>query len=206
MAKQAANPEVYEDPLEKMTRRVHDAVRRVVNDQLPGASEHVDNTPDIKAWIAKQSARAAQAMRDLDEILLDQAVGAWMKSWERVNEILAEEYRAKNTDPTLWELRYVKWMKISYIAFDSPLGPFRLYPRRPAQRPPLPHWYTAAEMIDILTSPGILATLEQFKALPVRPDSFALPTTGEQDLVVDITQQPMVVHAVVGRPYARYRE
>jgi hypothetical protein len=189
----------------RMAKRLREAVNRVVDAHLPGASEYADNNPTIKAWIDKQAARAKQAVDDRDEILFDNAIGTWAKAWERVNELLAEEYRAKTPQPELWELRYVKWMKINSITFTSPHGDFVLYPRPPKWPPTDARWFTADEMIDMVSTPGIAASIAAFGGLPVRPESLTKPVTGEQDLVVDLTvRNEPAIRAIVGRPYARY--
>lgn len=154
---------------------------------LPEFDAKKAGDPKIAKYIADQEGRIAAAVRDADEIVFETTIGSWLKACYRVNEIIADEYRAANPDPATWELRYFKWMtRVQYILFESPLGEFAIVPRR-GRRVPAKHWYTADEMIGILGNPAIGETIKMLGTLPVRPESLPGPAEGEKHLHIDAT-------------------
>lgn len=170
---------------------------------LPEFETRRDADPKIVKWLADQEARILAAIRDCDEILFEQATGAWQKANNRVNELVAEEYRKQHSDPEIWELRYVKWMvRVQYIAVTCPKGDFLIYPRRPAKRPSLPNWYTVDEVIDML-HPTTVAAIQLSDRLPIRPESLGKPKPGEKHLHVHIEDKQVSLRFDCGEvPYA----
>lgn len=170
-------------------------------ENLPEFATHVASDEKIDRWLKDQIARMDAAIRDTDEVLFDQASGAWLKAAQRVNEIIAEEYRQAHPDAESWDLRYFKWMtKIKFIRFESPLGEFYLVPRRPQIRPKAQHWYTADEMIDML-HPMAAKTIQAFGVLPVRPETLAGPRPGEAHIHITPGGDPPIkfdLHGLYG--------
>jgi hypothetical protein len=163
------------------------AVEAQLEVDLPGFAGLFEQDPKISPWIATQEDRITAAIRDVDEVLFEQALGAWAKAHARVNEMLAEQYRATHSDPELWELRYIRWMaKVHYIVFASPRGEFLLYPRRPTRRPAVVHWYTVEEMIDML-HPNAIALMALSDTMPGRPElASKKPGPNEKHLQVHV--------------------
>jgi len=177
----------------KMMVRFWTTAMRIESERLPGWGAFLDGDEKANRYLTQREQVILDTYRDEDEILFGQAVEAWEKVWERVNERLAERYRKENKDPDLWELRYIKWMKITYIHFTSEKGDFYLLPRRPRKKPRVEHWYTVDEMLDML-HPTIAAALTMSDVLPPRPGSLKGPSRGEKYLVVDCTGPEMKVH------------
>lgn len=170
------------------------ATREQSMHELPEFDAKVDADPKAKNWIEKQLIRIGQSIKDDDEILFEEAVGTWVKACERINELIAEDYRQANTDPTLWDLRYVRWMtRLTFIKFGSPMGEFYLVPRMPRTRPKAEFWYTVDEMVDML-HPTTAAAIAAFGKLPARPSSLRRPEDGEKHLHVDLTGDTPQVH------------
>ena len=148
-------------------------------DRLPGWEACFAKEPKIKPWIESLEERVQNAIRDEDRVHFEKELGALVKAWNRVNELIAEEYRAEHPDPADWELRYVKWMKLVYIKFDSPLGEFCLVPRPPRRQPKVDTWYTVDEM-QALLRPEIAEFIKSVGVLPKRPEGLKPPGPGEQ--------------------------
>lgn len=183
MAWNERRPPATSESLEERRRSIV-AAQEATN--LPEFQFRVDADPAMGKWIVEQVSRMDAAIRDIDEVLFDQAAGAWQKAAHRVNEIIAEEYRVAHPDVELWDLRYFKWMtRVTFIKFDSPFGEFYLVPRKPRVQPKTMYWYTADEMIDML-HPQVAHTIKTFGVLP---DKRAVPKLkpGEQIIHVDAT-------------------
>lgn len=151
-------------------------------DQLPGFEECLDQYPSIKKSVDAAWALMEGAIKDDDVVRFEGAADQWIEACHHINELVAEAYRLANTDPELWELRYVKWMThLTYIRCESLLGTFYIVPRRPRIRPKAPYWYTADELADML-HPAIAQVLSFAGALPVRPDSVRAPGRDEKVL------------------------
>ncbi len=179
---------------ETLVTRTMSAIRETILESLPGVEAYLSREMKAGAWVAEQEAKMASALRDNDRILTERAFNTWRKAIERVNEILAEEYRQAHPDATLWELRYLKWMtKVQYVRFESPLGEFFVLPRMPLKRPKAAHWYTVDEMIDML-HPSVSATILAFSALPVRPGAVPKVGPGEKVLHIDATGPQVEMH------------
>lgn len=182
-------------PADLMRTRADAVMREQLDEALPGFDEYLKNDTKAAGWLAEQEAKIKQAVRDEDDILLERALGSWVKAVGRVNEILAEQYRQANPDAAGdgWELRYVKWMtKVKYIRFECPLGEFYVVPRMPTRRPKATHWYTVDELIDML-HPTVAETIKAFGSLPVRPDSLPGPGPSEKHLTFDATGPEVVM-------------
>lgn len=177
---------------EVLDARFRAALDRIASERLPGSEAFFDRDSKALKVINDRLERVQSAIRDEDEVIFERALPGLVRAWGRVNEILAEKYRAANEDPTRWELRYIKWMKIKFIKFGSPLGDFYLVPRRPKKKPRVKHWYTADEMIDMLT-PGVAETIKAFGSLPVRPESLEGPDIGERHMHIDLTGDEAVI-------------
>jgi hypothetical protein len=182
-------------PADLMRTRVDAVMREQLDEALPGFDEYLKNDSKAAGWLAEQEAKIKQAVRDEDSILLERALGSWVKAVGRVNEILAEQYRQANPSAAGdgWELRYVKWMtKVKYIRFECPLGEFYVVPRMPTRRPKAAHWYTVDELIDML-HPIVAETITAFGALPARPGSLPGPGPNEKHLTFDATGPEVVM-------------
>jgi hypothetical protein len=171
-------------------------------ERLPGWESCLAGDPKIESWIADLSVRIENAIRDEDAVRFEKELSSVSKAWWRVNQIVAEAYRKENLDPELWELRYIKWMRITFIKFDSPMGEFYLVPRTPSRKPKAEHWYTVDEMLDML-HPNVVRVIEIAGKLPVRPDSLPGPKRGEYHLHIDATG-PTVKTYTVDHKGARY--
>jgi len=147
--------------------------------KLPGWDDRYAQDPKIRAYITGLHAALSNAIRDDAVFDFKKTIGSIIKSWERVNELLAEAYRATHPDPETWELRYVKWMPLTYIHFDSPHGEFCLVPRRPRGTMPAPRWYTVDEMLEML-EPGVAQVITIFGAWPNNHLVLKPPGPGEQ--------------------------
>ena len=179
-------------------QKLRDVVNHVVTNELPGSLELVERTKDVGDWIDKQRGRIEQAIRDDDDSLLDRGLGAYVKAWERVNELLAEEYRLKYTDPARWELRYVKWMKLQYLRFACELGDFYLVPRPPVRKPKAKHWFTVDEVLAMFEHQVTIDMVHVFASLPIRPESLIKPASGETDWHITINSSGATVRAIRG--------
>ena len=183
---------------ERMSIRMDTALRTIEEMRLPGWEAFFRKDAKAKKYTDEQESRSQRAFRDGDEILFEKASRAWVRSWERVNEILAEDYRTTNKDPRNWEIRYIKWMtKITYIKFDSPMGEFYMLPRKPRRKPKVETWYTADEML-VMLHPGTAATIKTFGIFPSRPNSLSGPGANEKHLLVNLTGPEMAVRYNLG--------
>lgn len=163
------------------------AERLVISERLPGWEAFLAKDSNAQKYCEEQLARIEDSIRDDDAVRFERAVGSWRKAWQRINEILAEEYRQANEDPDLWELRYVKWMKkLDYIRLDSPYGEFFIVPRKPRRKPKVDRWYTVDEVIEML-NPVITSLIVEGKRLPIRAEALRNPGPGEKHLVMDFT-------------------
>lgn len=174
----------------------------VAEEKLPGVDELLESDEAAAGWIREQEHRIWSSIRDLDEILFERSLASWIRGWEKLNEIVAEDYRKTHPGPETWELRFIKWMKIKFIHFESEkLGSFYLVPKRPKRRPRAEHWYTVDEMLDML-HPNIAATINTFGCLPARPESLEGPERGEKHLTIDLTdpEEAVVAFTVPGGP------
>jgi hypothetical protein len=168
---------------ENVSERLIAEVQRAFRDQeyLPGFDAFIEKHPEATKWLDEQCFRMDKAIHDNDPVLFERALGSWAKAVERVNELVAEEYRQAHSDPLTWELRFFKWMaRVKWMKFDCALGEFYVVPRPPAsgRKPKAKYWYTADEMIDML-QPGVAIAIKGFQQLPTRPDSLPGPDTGE---------------------------
>lgn len=170
--------------------------------KLPGADHMAGQVEEFARWMGEQLEKVELAIRDEDEVLFERSLASWMKGWERLNEMVAEEYREETPNPESWELRYLKWMKIAFVKFESEVfGLFYIYPRRPKRRPQARQWYTADEMIDILENPATLAAINTFGAMPARAEDLKGPARGEKHLTVDFTGDvPVMAYTFDGGP------
>lgn len=179
-------------PAESLTDRAARLMADTFMDALPGHADFLARESRASQWIDEQEAKIRTAIAGDDLALLDRALGTWVKAINRVNEILAEEYRQAHPDPATWELRYIRWMsKLTYIRFDSPLGEFYLLPQKPSRRPKVERWYTVDEMIAML-HPAVAATINIFGVMPPRPDALLPRAAGDHILHLDATG-PQVV-------------
>lgn len=170
----------------KMAEEIYCAELKMQSERLPGWEAFLNSDEKAAKYIEGYNERIETHFRDSDFVLLSRALGSWSKAWGRVNEILTETYLSENRDPELWELRYIKWMKIVYIHFESKRGDFYLLPRRPRKKPRVEHWYTVDEMLDML-HPAISAAIQLSDIMPIRPELLSGPKQGEKHLVVDYT-------------------
>ncbi len=179
---------------EELTARWGRIVGAQEKEKLPGFNEQRSLDPKIVDWLETQEQRVRKSIADVDELLFEKAVDTWLKACARVNEIVANAYRASHPDSETWELRYLKWMTgINHIKFDSSMGEFWLYPRRPRRRPETTNWYTVDEMIDMLDNSAIVHAIKTFGKLPGRPEELSRPGVDEKHAHVDLTQEPAQV-------------
>lgn len=195
-----------EHQAETLSTRTMRAIRDMILEALPGLDAYIIRNPKAASWIAEQEGKIDAALLDADRILTERAFNSWKKAIERINEILAEEYRQAHPDAEMWELRYLKWMtKVQYLRFESPLGEFFVLPRLPTKRPKAAHWYTADEMIDML-HPSVSATILAFGILPVRPSAVPKAGAGDKVLHIDATgPQVEMRYEMQGVPDGRER-
>jgi len=177
-----------ESPLTKETLRLRlqADIERFHSERLPGWEALLSNNPKISGYLEELKVRVENSIRDVDGVRFEKEVKSIEKAWNRLNELLAEDYRKANADPELWELRYIKWMKVSFIKFGSPRGDFYLVPRPPSRKPKAEHWYTVDEMMTFVR-PEITALLNMSDQLPLRPDVLKPPGPGEKVLHIDAT-------------------
>lgn len=171
---------------ERLKLRLQQELATIGEGRLPGWEAFFASDPKIKAWMDDLHQRIDNAMRDEDDVRFEKEMASITKAWGRVNELVAEDYRKKNEDPSTWELRFIKWMKIAFIKFDSPLGEFYLVPRQPKRRPKAAHWYTVDEMLTFLRPP-IAELIKMSGKLPGRPEDLKPPGPGEQVIHIDAT-------------------
>lgn len=150
-------------------------------EKLPGFMDFVRSSESAKDTFHKRFADLERAAKDGDKILYDDAHNSFRAAWWRVNEIIAENYRKENEDPELWELRYIKFMKVKFIKFESDLGEFYLVPFEPKKQPKSKYWYTVDEMVAMCEEAGKFKKLmECFGQLPARPEKIPPPPRGEK--------------------------
>lgn len=171
---------------ERLKLRLQQETSRIHDERLPGWETIFSSNPKIGAWIGELQTRIENSIRDEDEIRFEKEIASIEKAWNRLNELVAEDYRQRNTDPEFWELRFIKWMKVSFIKFDSPMGEFYLVPRTPSTKPRAEHWYTVDEML-VLVRPELAELHRMSGALPKRPDYLKPPGPGENVLHIDAT-------------------
>lgn len=165
----------------------------IEEEMLPGAQLMADGDDDVTDWLRELEHRIRSAIADEDEVLFERSLASLIRAWERINELIAEEYRERETDPEQWELRYVKWMKIKFIRFESPeFGTFYVVPQRPRRKPRTNRWYTVDEMIDML-HPTVSAAIKTFGELPSRPEDVPGPAPGEKHMQIDLTGPKPVI-------------
>lgn len=187
--------EVSPDEIAKrLINRAKEVQRRIEENKLPGADEFVAANPKARSFISEHRSRAERALRDRNEVNLEDALAQLVRGWNHVNVTLAEEHRGERGEPETWDLRYVKWMKLEYIRFDSPRGEFYLYPRKPRRSPKVDRWYTVDEMLNML-KPGVTAAIKIFDVLPCRPERLPGPERGERFLHVDMSGDEFSVKA-----------
>lgn len=177
------------------------AIEKQTEVNLPELEAHLAAAPDKARKHADHLHRMSVAVRDADEVNLEKSINEWVNLCRDINETIAEAYRVAQTDPEMWELRYVRWMtRVTFIRFESPYGEFFVVPQKPRKNPRAKYWYTVDELLDLLT-PGVAATIKAFGQLPARPESLAGPKPGEQHLHVDLTgDKPVIKADTHGRP------
>lgn len=167
--------------------------------RLPGWEAFVVSDQKAIDFITKQEEGMRRGLVDDDEVLYEKFEKGYREAHRRVNNIIAEKYREQNRDPEMWELRYLRWMSIEYVKFNSPYGTFFVFPLPPRRRPKVPYWYTAEEMIGIMSS-GAGAIAAAFEQLPARPESLsAKPGIGEEFMTIDFTGSEVKTTCVRGR-------
>lgn len=169
---------------ETLLLRLQEETTRFHSERLPGWETFLAGDSRISAYLDDLQQRVKNAIRDADGVRFEKELKSIEKAWNRLNEIVAEDYRKTHEDPNLWDLRFVKWMKIAFIKFGSPRGDFYLVPRMPSRLPKAAHWYTVDEMLTFVR-PEIAALLEMSDQLPQRPDILVPPGPGENVLHVD---------------------
>jgi hypothetical protein len=162
-----------------LEQALHEELDKIAANRLPGWEACFVKDPKIGQWLDTLDKRIRNAIRDEDRVRFERELHSIIKAWERINELVAEDYRAKNPDPEQWELRYVKYMKIQYMRFDSPLGEFYVVPRTPRRKPKAEHWYTVDEMLAML-HPPVVELIKFANSMPKRPESLSPPGPGEQ--------------------------
>lgn len=182
----------------RMTNLFIRAAAKVQKERLPGWEAFIATNADASKHIKNTETNILTRFSDEDEVLFTKDLGSWVRSWGRVNEVLAEQYRKENINPNEWQLRYIKWMKIVYIRFESEKGEFYLLPRRPSKKPRVKHWYTVDEMLDMLI-PEVSSILSMSDELPLRPGSEGKPPPGEKHLHIDFTGKKTSVRYELGR-------
>jgi len=170
----------------ELRERLERELARLKADLLPGWEAFFVSNPRVKEWTDAVAAKVQVAIRDEDRTRFDKAMPDVVQAWERINERLAEAYKSTVTDPELWELRYVKWMKLSYIRFESPLGELYLVPRRTSKRPVGVQWCTVDEMLDWV-HPTVAAVINMSGKWPPRNLELKPPAVGEQVIRIDAT-------------------
>lgn len=187
-------------PKSRMDLIVRSFVDRTIETLLPGAEDLVASDTRMSDWICRQWGRVRQALAAGDEVFLENALGTWVKAWTRVLEILAEDYRKTHLVPEEWELRYFKWMNKVHLRCTGKIGTFLIYPHRPRNPPRGVAWYTAADMLEIVSGPpSIAAAIKLFGILPVRAEDLPQkPRRGEQFLIIDATGDDLDVKGFRG--------
>ena len=178
-----------EDRAVAMLARHKKTLRRVEEEKLPGFIDYFKSSSEARTWILDKLGDAERALDEGDEFLFEKGLNSYVKGCGKINQVLAERYRKNNTNPEEWELRYVRFMRIKYIKFGSELWDFYLVPMPPRGKPKASHWYTVAEMMDILDNETAASAMKVFKILPVRPESTEKPYVGDKVLVVDVTPE-----------------
>jgi hypothetical protein len=170
----------------RLTQRHQREIDTLLAEQLPGWEEALSSDAKLKGEVEDVRTRIENAIRDDDEIRYEEKLAEYTEKWEQVNTLAAEAYRAKNSDPELWELRYIKWMKILFIKFETPMGEFFLTPRTPKKTPRARHWYTVDEMIAMVRGP-VAELIKMAGVLPDRPEALKPPRPGEKIIHIDAT-------------------
>jgi len=178
--------------------RLENEITRLMADLLPGWEKFFASNPKVKAWTDAVAAKVGVAIRDEDRARFDKDLPSVTQAWERINERLAEEYQKSVADPELWELRYIKWMKISYIKFESPLGELYMVPRRSSKRPVGVEWCTVDEMLTWL-HPTVAAVINMSGKWPPRNPVLKPPALGEQLITVDATGNAVKTTFEIGK-------
>lgn len=187
--------ETITDPTTSLADRRRSLFRHA--ECLPGFDAFVADHPDIGKYISEQWRLVEAAVRDDDLSRFEDSAGSWLKACHRVNELVAEVYRAAHADPEAWELRYLKWMAVTFIRLESPAGEFFVVPRRPRRRPKAKHWYTVDEILGMM-EPGVAHLIGMTGKLPMRPEDLPRPAPNEKHLHMDFTGPTLDSYYVFG--------
>jgi len=169
----------------KLRLRSQQELDAILEARLPGWETFLASDPKIGGWMGTLQGRVINAIRDEDEVRLRDALASIAKAWRRVNELVAEAYR-QTTQPEAWELRYIRWMKVAFIRFSSPMGDFYVVPRASSHHPRPKHWYTVDEMLTFL-KPPMAALLQMTGTLPEMGATLPGPGPDEKILRIDAT-------------------
>lgn len=171
--------------MRKLLDRYGEIEQRVQEALLPGWDKVLANDPTHDKKLTTCRELLITAAQNGEEHAFERISAEWLGLWREVNETVAERYR-QETEPEDWDLRYFKWMKVKFMRLTCPAGEFYLVPRKPGRKPRATHWYTADEMIDMMTNEAIRNAIEEFGVLPVRPEEERFEP-GEGSLHIDFT-------------------
>ena len=165
---------------EQLKQKLEAAFEEIRRDRLPNW-EAVFFSPEVHPWMLEQENKVFQALEDEADIRFAQALAKYKSGWVRINQQIAEKYKAANPDPTTWELRYLKHMRVKFIRCESPAGEFYITPR-PRKPKKGVRTISADQLEAIIENPVAAKAFELFGALPVDESEFDEPPKGENHL------------------------
>ena len=175
-----------------MLRRLRKEERHLLRIRLPEAEEYLGSHGEMERWVNEQRSKLEEAFDEVHEPAFDKRLANFVNGWTRINELVAEQYAERVTDPSLWELRYVRWMKkiVSIEFISEKWGDFTMYRVWPRPKPD-GQWFTVDRMIDMARTRSLLAVLESFGIFPGQGVSLPKLKKDEKALVVDLTGDTM---------------
>ena len=165
---------------EELQSKLDSAYEEIRRNRLPGW-EAVFFSPEVHPWMLEQENKLFTALNDEAEVRFTRALGQVRHGWFRINQKIAEAYRKANPNPEEWELRYIKYMTVSYIRCESSGGEFYLTPRRRKPKPGVKA-ISIEEVEKILETPLIAHAINLFGGMPANEAEFTPPAKGEKHI------------------------
>lgn len=165
---------------EELQRKLDEAFVEIRKDRLPGW-EAVFYEPKVLKWMLERENAVFQAVNDEAEIRFAESLERYKAGWFRINRNVAEKYRKENPDPTTWELRYLRYMKVAFIRCESAAGEFYITPR-PRRPKPGVRAISVEELEALLSNDVTKKAFELFGGLPMDESEFKQPPEGENHL------------------------